>query len=253
MGENSGISWTDHTWNPWLGCTKVGPACDDCYAEALMDTRYGRVRWGAGEDPVRTSPSTWAAPLKWNRAAAAAGKIAAVFCLSLGDIWDNEVDPLWRRHAFAVMERTPHLVYLLLSKRIGNARKMCDPLAGNPLLPPNAALGSTMVSQPEWDRDYPKLKEAGRDLGARFIFASVEPMLGPIDSRDDLPDWVITGGESGRTPRHLPMEWVRSMRDQCARNGVAFHHKQWSGPQPKANGCELDGREHKEFPAALAA
>lgn len=253
MGENSAISWTTHTWNPWLGCTKVGRPCDHCYAEAMIDFRYGRARWGAGEDRVRTSPANWNLPLKWDRAAAAAGKIATVFCLSLGDIWDNEVDPRWRRDAFAVMEKTPNLLYLLLSKRIGNARKMCDPLTGNPMLPSNAALGSTMASQPEWDRDMSKLKEAARDLSARFTFASVEPMLGEINTNGELPDWVIVGGESGRDARPLNLDWVRSLRDQCRTGGVPFHFKQIGGLRPTSNGCQIDGREHKEFPAALAA
>jgi protein gp37 len=257
MGENSKIEWTDHTWNPWLGCTKVGPPCDHCYAESMMDLRYGRVRWGAGEDRVRTSAANWNLPLKWDRAAAAAGKIATVFCLSLGDIWDNEVDPLWRRDAFAVMDRTPNLLYLLLSKRIGNACKMCDPLAGNPPLPRNAALGATMATQDEWERDLPKLKDAGRDLGARFTFASVEPMLGPIDTKKALPDWVICGGESGRGARPMNPQWARDLRDQCAVGGVPFFFKQW-GEWPasmdfrigkKAAGRRLDGIEHNGIPA----
>lgn len=227
MGENSAIEWCDHTWNPWIGCTKVGPPCDHCYAEGLMDTRHGRVRWGVGEDRIRTGASNWALPLRWDRKAAAAGKMAAVFCLSLGDIWDNEVDPAWRREAFDVMHRTPNLLYLLLSKRIGNAKKMCDPLAGNPCLPNNAALGATMASQDEWDRDVPKLIETGRDLGARFTFASVEPMLGAINAKGQLPDWVIVGGESGQHARPMHPDWARSLRDQCAAASVPFFFKQW--------------------------
>jgi protein gp37 len=236
MGTNSNIEWCTHTWNPWLGCTKVGPPCDNCYAEAMMDTRYGRVRWGAGQDRVRTSEGNWKLPFKWDRAAAVAGKPATVFCLSLGDIWDNEVDPIWRRDAFAVMEGTPHLTYLLLSKRIGNAVKMCDPSSGNRMLPSNAALGATMASQPEWDRDIGKLKEAGLILGGRFTFASVEPMLGRIEARGDLPNWVIVGGESGRDARPMHDDWVRSLRDQCVAAGVPFHFKQWGAWAPEVDG-----------------
>lgn len=267
------IEWCDYSWNCWIGCAKVSPACDHCYAEDMMDHRYGRVRWGIGEDRVRTSATTWAAPFKWDRAAAAAGKPATVFCLSLGDIWDNEVDPQWRRDAFAVMEQTPNLIYLLLSKRIGNAEKMCDPRAGNPCLPQNAALGATMINQEEWSRDLPKLKRAKEALGARFSFASVEPMLGPIDAMGDFPDWVIVGGESGHKARPMNPVWVRSLRDQCAAAGVAFHFKQWgewvSVSEVEGPGCHfrfpdgrtvrrvgkkhagrrLDGREHNGFPA----
>lgn len=232
MGENSKIEWTRHTWNPWIGCTGVGPPCDFCYAEAMMDTRWGRVRWGAGEDRLRTAPSNWAQPLKWDRAAAAAGEKATVFCLSLGDIWDNEVDPLWRRDAFAVMERTPNLVYLLLSKRIGNAERMCDPMAGNPLLPRNAALGATMANQEEYDRDRMKLKRAGEVLGALFTFASVEPMLGPVILDSNAPDWIICGGESGRTPRYMEHQWARDLRDGSRRFNRAFFMKQMTAKAP---------------------
>jgi protein gp37 len=193
----------------------------------MMADRYGRVEWGAGQDRVRTSPENWRQPLKWDRAAAAAGKRSTVFCLSLGDIWDNEVDPMWRRQAFDVMDRTPNLIYLLLSKRIGNAEKMCDPLRAERLLPRNAAIGATMVNQDEWDRDLPKLKRAGESLGALFTFASVEPMLGPINTRGNLPDGVFVGGESGPRARPMHPNWARSLRDQCAAAGVAFFFKQW--------------------------
>lgn len=235
MAENSKIEWTTHTWNPWIGCAKVSPACDHCYAEEIMDTRYGRVRWGAGEDRVRTK-STWRDPYKWDKAAKAAARIDTVFCLSLGDIWDNEVDPRWRRDAFDVMHATPNLLYLLLSKRIGNAVKMCDPAAGHRTLPPNAAVGATMVNQEEWDRDMRKLQEAGKALGAKFTFASVEPMLGPINAGGVLPDWVIVGGESGHGARPMHPDWVRSLRDQCATSGVPFFFKQWGEWAPYDRG-----------------
>lgn len=248
MGTKSKIEWTDHTWNPWLGCTKVGPPCDHCYAESMMDLRYGRVRWGAGEDRIRTSIANWNLPLRWNRAAAVTGKIATVFCLSLGDIWDNEIDSLWRREAFGVMKRTPNLLYLLLSKRIGNAIKMCDPSHGNPPLPRNAALGATMATQEEWERDIRKLMNAGQDLGARFTFASVEPMLSAINARGEFPNWVIAGGESGIGARPMHADWVRSLRDQCAVEDVPFFFKQWGGRNKKVAGRLLDGIEHNAMP-----
>jgi protein gp37 len=136
---------------------------------------------------------------------------------------------------FDLIERTPHLIWLLLSKRIGNAIKMCDPMAGNTCLPKNAALGATMVTQPEWDKDAQKLEEARDRLGALFSFASVEPMLGPIDARKYMPNWVICGGESGKHARPMHPQWARDIRDQCAAAGVPFFYKQ--------NGefIELDG------------
>ena len=192
-----------------------------------MDRRYGLVSWGAGEDRIRTSVQNWKEPMRWQRAAQKAGKIETVFCLSLGDIWDNEVDPLWRYQAFQVMEETPNLIYLLLSKRIGNALKMCDPSAGNRMLPENAALGATMVNQDEWDRDIDKLIEAGRELGAKFTFVSIEPMLGFIHMKKPLPDWVILGGESGPGARPMHRHWAQHIRNQCIAYDVPFFFKQW--------------------------
>lgn len=228
MAENSKIEWTDHTWNPWIGCTRISPACDHCYAADLA-ARYGWVEWGAGIPRKRTSPSTWAQPFKLNRAAEKAGRTATVFCLSLGDIWDNEVPALWRQEALAIMRDTPHLLYLLLSKRIGNAIKMAEQAGG---LPRNAALGATMVNQLEYDRDRIKLKEAGRVLGASFTFASIEPMLGPVILDSNAPDWIICGGESGRSARHMPAEWAEGLSDQSAAIGRAFFMKQMAKKAP---------------------
>lgn len=247
MAENSKIEWTTHTWNPWYGCTQVGPPCFNCYAEAMMDHRYGKVKWGAGEDRVRTSKDYWRQPFKWDRAAAAAGRRDTVFCLSLGDIWDNEVDPLWRRDAFRVMDVTPNLIYLLLSKRIGNAERMCDQMAGNPLLPRNAALGATMADQEEYDRDRMKLKHAGEVLGALFTFASVEPMLGPMILDKNAPDWIICGGESGRNPREMNAQWARDLRDGAARFGRQFFMKQMTAKRPIP--ADLMVREFPRLPS----
>lgn len=242
MGEETAIEWADHTWNPWIGCTKVSAACDGCYAEDLMSHRYGRVRWGAGQHRVRTSMANWREPARWNRKACAAGRMETVFCLSLGDIWDNEVDPVWRHEAFDVMNNTSNLLYLLLSKRVGNAVKMCDPAAGNLMLPRNCALGATLENQEVWNRDIQKLIRAAKTLGARFSFASVEPMLGPIDARGMLPDWVIVGGESGNRARPMDPDWARGLRDQCAAAGVPYFFKQWGEYHPLMS---QDGDTHK--------
>jgi len=234
MAENSKIEWTKHTWNPWMGCTQVSPACDHCYAMVMMDHRYGKVQWGAGEDRVRTAPANWNMPLRWDRAAAAAGRIDTVFCLSLGDIWDKEVNPLWRAQSFDVMHRTPNLLYLLLSKRIGNAVKMCDVLqhGSGALLPANCALGATFCNQEEYDRDRIKLKDAGRTLGARFTFASIEPMLGPVILDSNAPDWIICGGESGSGAREMDPQWARDLRDGARRFNRSFFMKQMTGKKP---------------------
>lgn len=243
MGEVSAISWTDATFNPWIGCTDISPACANCYARTLMQDRYGRVVWGPGQPRIRTK--TWGDPLKWNRKAALTGKPLRVFCASLADIFDNEVDPAWRVDLWQLLRNTPNLRWILLTKRIGNARKMLP--SDWPF--PNAGLMSTLENQEVWDRDYPKLAATP----ATWHGVSAEPLLGHINIGDAAPDWIITGGESGPGFRPLDMDAVRSLRDQCARNGIAFHHKQNGGITGKIAGCLIDGVEHKHFPSAIAA
>lgn len=245
MGENTKIEWADHTWNPWIGCQKVGAPCDNCYAEELMDTRYGRVQWGPDGDRIRTGASTWANLRKWNRAAALAGRTAFVFSLSLGDIWDNKADPQWRRDAFDRARECPNLVMLYLSKRIGNAIEMAREAGG---LPPNAALGSTFGDQADYDRDRMKLAAAARELGALFTFGSFEPLLGPVIMDKNAPDWIIVGGESGRNARPMDLDWARSLQRQSAELGRVFNFKQVGGRDASKGGHELDGRTYFDRP-----
>lgn len=229
MAENSAISWTDHTFNPWMGCTKVSPACDGCYAEFMMDHRYGKVRWGAGEDRVRTAPANWRKPIAWNKAAALKDGPTYVFCASLADVFDNEVDEIWRGDLFELIEQTPNLTWLLLTKRIGNVIKMTDPLRGLKTLPRNAAVGATMANQMEYDRDRMKLWKVKQTCEPAFTFGSFEPLLGLVIMDKHAPDWVITGGETDQgqhkaRPSHP--DWFRYLRDQCRALGRAYHHKQ---------------------------
>jgi len=249
MGEVTGIGWTDHTFNPWIGCTRVSPACDHCYAATLAN-RHGWAEWGAGEDRKRTSAGYWRQPLSWDRKAKAAGERRFVFCASLADVFDNEVDELWRRDLMDLIEATPNLTWLLLTKRIGNVVKMTSPSAGHRMLPPNVALGATMANQEEYDRDRLKLAEAKRVCAPLFTFGSFEPLLGPIILDRDAPDWIIVGGESGAGFRAMQPGWVRRLRDQSAELKRTFFFKQWGGFSPKANGKTLDGQEHCFRPAA---
>lgn len=232
MAENSKIEWTTHTFNPWIGCTKVSPACDHCYAEAMMDTRYGRVHWGAGEDRVRTSAANWKLPLRWDRQAKTSGERPFVFCASLADVFDNEVDQRWRHDLFELIEQTPTLIWLLLTKRIGNVLRMTDQCAGNRCLPRNVAIGATMADQKEYDRDRIKLWEVKNGLDPLFTFGSFEPMLGPIILDKHAPDWIICGGESGLSPREMDPQWARELRDGAGRFGRAFFMKQMAGKKP---------------------
>ncbi|KVT68873.1 phage Gp37/Gp68 family protein [Burkholderia ubonensis] len=249
MSENSKIEWTDHTFNPFIGCTKVSPGCDHCYAEHLMDTRMHKVVWGPRGERVRTSASTWRQPVRWNARhaefSAARGRRQRVFCASLADVFDNAVDPAWRRDLFALIASTPNLDWLLLTKRIGNVAEMLRGIDVD-RLSDNVWLGATIVNQAEADRDIPKLLA----VPARVRFLSMEPLLGPVDllaSGDVLCrcggclemaatypehaglqriDWVIVGGESGHGARPMHPAWATDLRDQCARAGVPFLFKQ---------------------------
>lgn len=269
MGENSSIEWTDHTFNPWVGCTKISPGCDHCYAEGWAK-RSGLVTWGA--DRRRTSPANWRKPLKWNAEATVemlrnpGGPRPRVFCASLADVFDNEVDREWRRDLFSLIAKTKSLDWLLLTKRIGNAAAMLDEISVttpslDPQWWPNVWLGITVVNQEEADRDIPKLLR----IPAAVRFLSIEPMLSMIsldveqwlvpeyfghsaDCRNDLcalngdyhscagqvvqqpaVDWIICGGESGHHAREMNPDWARYLREQCRDTPAAFFMKQMTG------------------------
>ncbi|MET3514309.1 protein gp37 [Pseudacidovorax sp. 1753] len=267
MAENSKIEWTDHTFNPWTGCTKVSDGCDLCYAEGWSKRAGAKVgKWGPGAPRVRTTPANWAKPIKWDAQAKAEGLRFRVFCASLADVFDNEVDPAWRRDLFKLIAETPNLDWLLLTKRVGNVIRLVDEIAdlprpgshagdllahqwrtGNP--PKNVWLGATICNQPEADRDISKLLA----VPATKRFLSMEPLLGPVsfeglfanrgnpaDGTNVLEalDWVIVGGESGHSARPMHPDWARCLRDQCAQAGVPFLFKQWGEWQiaSEANG-----------------
>lgn len=269
MAQDSKIEWTDHTFNPWVGCTKVSPGCDNCYAES-WSKRSGMVQWG-NHPRKRTSDTYWKQPVKWNRMAESSGIRHKVFCASLADVFDNQADPQWRVDLFRLIGITPHLDWLLLTKRPQNIVGMLPSdfvLAGEPVR--NVWLGTTVENQEEADRRIPQLLAAP----ATVKFLCCEPLLGPIKfasvpgfNRVSLSLrnwWVIGGGESGPHARPPMIEWARSLRDQCSIAGVPFFWKQWgeyTPDDPAANrtsmrrmgkkyaGAELDGREWREFPA----
>ncbi|MGF6878401.1 phage Gp37/Gp68 family protein [Paraburkholderia sp. MM5477-R1] len=247
MSENSKIEWTDHTFNPWIGCTRVSRGCDHCYAAVSTPSRAMSVVWGPGEARHRTADSTWKQPGAWNRRHDAFfekhGRRQRVFCASLADVFDNAVDPAWRADLFELIASTPNLDWLLLTKRIGNAGDMIvDALlqrkglkAHAPWPWPNVWLGATIVNQEEADRDIPKLLE----VPAHVRFLSMEPLLGAVTLQPHWLDgeweqgvfasvnWVIAGGESGPGARPMHPHWPRALRDQCEAARVPFLFKQW--------------------------
>ncbi|MFZ2540171.1 MAG: phage Gp37/Gp68 family protein, partial [Gallionella sp.] len=258
-----GIAWCKSTLNPWIGCTKIGPDCNNCYAET-MDKRAvfdGVTHWGAGVPRKRTSEQNWNAVRRWNRIApdtefAGRKGFWPVFCASLADVFDNEVDPQWQHDLWNLIASTPNLTWLLLTKRIGNVARLVDPRWMEHGFPDNVWLGATVVNQEEADRDIPKLLQ----IPAKVRFLSVEPMLGPVDLIQAMEmrepgsrfngwaelSWCICGGESGTKARPMHPDWARLLRDQCAAAGVPYFFKQWDGKTPHRL---LDGVEHSEFPA----
>ncbi|MES2910566.1 MAG: phage Gp37/Gp68 family protein [Pseudomonadota bacterium] len=289
MSAKTGIQWCDSTFNPVIGCTKISPGCDGCYAAAQDKFR----KWtpeGWGGPRKRTSVSNWKEPVKWNSgqfyqcshcgmrgtASAFANPCAhgrggvhwlqaarrRVFCASLADVFDNQWDPQWRADLFDLIAQTPNLDWLLLTKRIGNAKPMINEaisrlrLGGWKQMPwpwPNVWIGATVVNQEEADRDIPKLLA----INAYVRFLSMEPLLGRVDLCEHLGmwwnqtmgcfestgptfnskgptgqqhpgiGWVIAGGESGPGARPSQPEWYRSLRGQCDGASVPFLFKQW--------------------------
>jgi len=222
MSENSKIEWTDHTFNPWIGCTKVSPGCANCYAETLMDTRYGRVEWGKGKPRQRTSEANWRLPRKWNAKWDRDIELAEpmgielrrprVFCASLADWLDDEVPIEWLADLLALIHATPNLDWLLLSKRPGNWRTRLEAAmlfnAGRcggictkekapfsnaystdwkwlreDTPPSNVWIGTTVEDQTRADERIPALLQ----IPAKVRFLSCEPLLSPVNLTEFLP------------------------------------------------------------------
>ncbi len=219
MGDVTGISWTDSTFNPWIGCTKVGPGCDNCYAEQEDNRRRwgGATHWGAGVARHRTSAAYWKKPLTWSP--------RRVFCASLADVFDNEAPEEWRADLWRLIGQTPQLTWQLVTKRIGNVSKMLPPDWGDGWA--NVWIIATVVNQDEMDRDWPKLRE----VPACVRGVSIEPMLGPIafpDSARGNLHWAIYGGESLQRgqARECHVEWVDAGIYLCRHFRIAPFVKQ---------------------------
>lgn len=226
MAADSAISWTKSTFNPWMGCTKVGPGCDHCYAEVSTPARAMRILWGAGMERRRTSASNWREPLRWNAAAKATGERWLVFCASLADVFDNEVDPAWRADLWALIRATPHLTWQLVTKRVGNVKRMLPPDWGAGY--PNVWILATICNVEEACRDMPKLL----DVPAVVHGVSWEPALEAITWDPWMIrglGWLIIGGESTQTTgaaRPFRQEWARLAIDSGVRHGVPVFMKQ---------------------------
>ncbi|MBX3209616.1 MAG: phage Gp37/Gp68 family protein [Labilithrix sp.] len=264
MAAKSNIEWTDHTFNPWWGCDKVSDACKHCYADTFS-RRVGHgmskpALWGPGSTRQLASDKTWAEPAKWDAAAKAAGTRARVFCASMADVFEDrpELQPE-RERLFDLVEQTPSLDWLLLTKRPEHVASMAARWSVN--WPLNVWLGTTAENQAMADLRIPLLLS----VPARLHFVSVEPLLGAVDlsAYTSRLDWVILGGESGAKSRPMDLAWARQVRDQTLAASIPLFFKQWGNHAPNAAGNlvwiktknmnVLDGATHRDFPLSPAS
>lgn len=250
MGETTGISWCDHTFNAWWGCTKVSPACDRCYAETWAK-RTGFKIWGQDAERRFFGDKHWNELIRWDNAAARDGVKRKVFWNSMSDFMEDRRDlDRWREQAFGYMRVTNNLTHLLLTKRPQNYRRFLPLSWQRGEMPGNIWCGTTV----ETDAYYWRVDALG-EIPASVRWLSIEPMLGPMSKLYELLGgigWVIVGGESGHGARPMHEHWAMDIRDQCVAAGVKFHFKQWGAwvpciPGVRCAGCKLisiaDGSE----------
>lgn len=238
MAQKSEIEWTDATWNPVTGCTKVGPGCDNCYAERFAE------RWrGTPDHPYEQGfdltlwPSRLQQPKLWK-------KPKMIFVNSMSDLFHKDVDRSYIDRVFDAMEDANHHIYQVLTKRSSLMRNYANSRYGNQSVPQHIWLGVSVE-----DSAFIGRIEHLRDIKSPARFISFEPLLGPI-GQVDLTGiaWAIVGGESGPKARPMKEEWATELRLLCERYGVAFFFKQWGGARPKSGGRMLDGEEWNGFP-----
>jgi len=235
MGDKSAIEWTDATWNPVTGCTKISPGCKYCYAErlALRLKSMQNPRYKNGFD-LTLHADQLQLPLKWRQP-------RRIFVNSMSDLFHEDIPAEYIRAVFDVMNKASWHNFQILTKR---AERLAQ-LAGALTWGPNIWQGVS-VENP----DYISRISYLQTVPARVRFLSLEPLL---DALPNLPlqgiHWVIVGGESGPEHRPIRAEWVRSIRDQCNRQVIPFFFKQWGGLNSKAGGCTLDGRKWQQWPS----
>jgi protein gp37 len=237
MAQNSKIEWTHHTFNPWWGCVKVSPACKNCYAQAWSN-RLGLDLWGGKANRRFFSDHHWKEPLKWNRDAEASGERRRVFCASMADVFERRAElNQWREKLWPLIEQTPFLDWLLLTKRPENVAIYAP---WKEVWPDNVWLGTTAETQKWADKRIPVLLK----YPAAVKFVSCEPLFGeinlsnwlqPISKKRTGLNWVIAGGESGAKARPMSPLWAEVLRDQCLEKDVPFHFKQWGHWGPEAD------------------
>jgi protein gp37 len=241
MAQKTQIEWTDATWNPVTGCTKIGPGCDNCYAARFAE------RWrGISGHPyeqgfdLRCWPSRLGQPAAWK-------KPRMIFVNSMSDLFHKNVDRAHVDEIFHAMETANWHVYQVLTKRSSLMRDYVHARYGGRAVPSHIWLGVSVE-----DAAHKQRIEHLRQINSEARFISFEPLLGPIGCVDLTGiAWAIVGGESGPRARRMNAEWATELRIACERHGVAFFFKQWGGARPKSGGRLLEGEEWNGFPGHI--
>jgi protein gp37 len=233
MGVKTGIAWCNHTFNAWIGCSKVSPGCKFCYAEEWDGRYHAGVHWGDGAPRKLMADKYWREPLKWDREAKVAGERRRVFCSSLADVFDDQAPEGQRDRLWELIRQTPNLDWLLLTKRPENIKKFlpadwATPGGESPWCYRNVWLGVTVEDQQRAKERIPILAQV--DATVRFL--SCEPLLEEVDLSSflyeertvscdryteplDIIDWIIIGGESGSKSRLFNISWARKIIEDC--------------------------------------
>lgn len=236
MAQGSSIEWTESTWNPITGCTKVSPGCKNCYAKRMAERlqAMGQANYRNGFE-LTLQPKMLELPLQWTRP-------QTIFVNSMSDLFHEEVPLDYIRRVFEVMSRAHWHRFQVLTKRAERLEELSPSLGWAP----NVWMGVSVESERYCNRI-----EHLRATGAHVKFLSLEPLLGPLRALDlSAIDWVIVGGESGPGARSMDPAWATEIRDQCLRWKVPFFFKQWGGTNKKKTGRALEGRVWNEMPLA---
>ncbi|RIH62738.1 phage Gp37/Gp68 family protein [Mariniphaga sediminis] len=232
---NSSIEWTEMSWNPTTGCTKISSGCKNCYAE-IMTRRLkamGQEKYKFGFDKVIPHPSTLSIPYTWKSS-------KMIFVNSMSDLFHDDIPLEFIQQTFKVMNDNPQHVFQVLTKRAERLFSFHQNLKWTH----NIWMGVSVENKEVTSRI-----DFLRDTNAKVKFISLEPLLGPLNKINlEKIDWVIVGGESGHKPRPIKQEWVSDIQVQCEKNGVAFFFKQWGGQNKKASGRLLNGKIYDEMP-----
>jgi protein gp37 len=242
MSKNSHIEWTHHTFNPWWGCTKVSPACDNCYAD-LWARRMGQQLWGRNATRRFFSDLHWKEPLRWNEEAQLNGRRERVFCASMADVFERRADLNdARNRLWQLITDTPNLDWLLLTKRPQNITRYAP---WQTTWPENVWIGTSIENQIIAEKRLPFLLQ----IPAAIRFLSCEPLLGMLDLSEWFNrsgfypiDWIIAGGESGARSRPMHPDWVTGLLNQCLAAETPFHFKQWGQWAPLQADYSLTSR-----------